>query len=39
MGASKLLALTLVALAAAAGGAWAARGQFRVCDKPTTALC
>jgi hypothetical protein len=36
MGASKLLALTLVALAAAAAGAWPASGQCRLCDKPTT---
>jgi hypothetical protein len=38
MGGSKPLALTLVALAAAAAGAWPASGQCRLCDKPTTAL-
>jgi hypothetical protein len=38
MGGSKPLALTLVALAAAAAGSWPASGQCRLCDKPTTAL-
>jgi hypothetical protein len=38
MGGSKPLALTLVALAAAAAGAWPASGQCRLCDTPTTAL-
>ena len=38
MGGPKPLALTLVALATAAAGAWPASGQCRLCDKPTTAL-
>jgi hypothetical protein len=38
MGFSKLFALTLVALVAAAAGAWPASGQCRLCAKPTTAL-
>jgi hypothetical protein len=38
MGNSKTLALWLAALAAAAAGTAPARGQCRLCDKPTTAL-
>ena len=38
MGGSKPLALTLVALAAAAVGVMPASGQCRLCDKPSTAL-
>lgn len=38
MGGSKPLALSLVALAAAAVGAWPASGQCRLCATPTTAL-
>jgi hypothetical protein len=38
MGGSKLLALSLAALAAAVVGSSPARGQCRLCDKPTTAL-
>lgn len=38
MGGSKTLALLLAASAAAAVGVAPARGQCRLCDKPTTAL-
>jgi hypothetical protein len=38
MGGSRTLALSLAALAAAAVGLSPARGQCRLCEKPTTAL-
>jgi hypothetical protein len=38
MGGTKFLTLTFAALAAAAAGLSPARGQCRLCDKPTTAL-
>jgi len=38
MGGSRSLALLLAALAATAAGMFPARGQCRLCEKPTTAL-